>query len=98
MNMENIEDDPDVLCRFSDQEGRTITILTSGNLEEDGPVAIQTTSDDVVVVFHDDFVANKIDTMYERNKDELGESAGMIGMAYIMRLAVEAAIEKFASN
>lgn len=92
------DDDQDILCRFSDEKGRTITVLTAETLTEDGPVVIQTTEEDVVVVFSDSFVRNKVETMYERNKDELGESAGMIGLSYIIRLAVEAAVDKFASN
>lgn len=92
------ENDEDILCRFNDGNGRTITIVTADSLSEDGPVVVQTTEDDVVVVFSGDFVQHKVETMYERNKDELGESAGMIGLSYILKLAIEAASEKFASN
>ena len=95
------EDSGDVMCRFIDEKrGYEITVITAPeeSLGEDGPVVTQISNDSVIVVFSDEFVERKIDSIFQRNVEEMGEQAMGVGIAYIMNTAVRAAEKKFAEN
>lgn len=95
---EFVNEEEDVLCRFIDKENnRTITVITAPHsaLQEDGPVVTQIAENQVVVVFADEFIARKVEMSYEKNKEEFGDMAMGIGLAFVMRAAMEAAMKKF---
>lgn len=93
-----VEEDDDVLCRFIDKENnRRITVITAPreSLKEDGPVVTQFSNEDVIVMFSDEFITSKVESAIEKNSEEFGEMAVGIGLAFVMRSALEAAMRKF---
>jgi hypothetical protein len=96
------EDGDDVLARlYNEEQGFTVTIITAPEdvLQEEGPVVNQISSDEVIIIYADEFIERKMDAAYEKNKDEFGEMARGIGFAYIMGEAMKAAAKSFdASN
>lgn len=93
-----IEDEEDILCRFIDSDtNRRITVITAPRetLNEDGPIVTQIADNEVIVMFADEFIERKVNHSYEVNKEEFGEMAIGIGLAFVMKQAMEAAVEKF---
>lgn len=98
-NIEFAEEGDDVMARIKDEEtGNTVTILTAPRaaLGEDGPVVTQISSDQVLVVYADEYVRYKMETALENNGDEFGEGlAASMAFAFIINGAMKVAVERF---
>ena len=65
-------------------------------MDEDGPVVIQLTEDNIVVLFNECFVEEKFERSIERNAEECGEAMAMaMAMASLLEMALLAASRKF---
>ena len=95
------EDGDDVLARlYNEEQGFTVTIITAPEdvLQEEGPVVNQISNDEVIIIYADEFIQRKMESAYEKNKEEFGEMARGIGFAYIMGEAMKAAAKSFNSS
>ena len=92
-------DDPEVMFRFENPEtGQQVAVIAAPpeTMDEDGPVVIQLTEDNVVVLFNECFVEEKLERAIERNAEEFGESMAMeMAMASLLEMALLAASRKF---
>ena len=92
-------DDPEVMFRFENPEtGQQIAVIAAPpeTMDEDGPVVIQLTEDNIVVLFNECFVEDKFERSIERNAEECGEAMAMaMAMASLLEMALLAASRKF---
>ena len=92
-------DDPEVMFRFENPEtGQQVAVIAAPpeTMDEDGPVVIQLTEDNVVVLFNECFVEEKLERAIERNAEEFGESMAMaMVMSNLVQMALRAASKKF---
>ena len=92
-------DDPEVMFRFENPEtGQQIAVIAAPpeTMDEDGPVVIQLTEDNIVVLFNECFVEEKFERSIERNAEECGEAMAMaMAMASLLEMALLAASRKF---
>ena len=92
-------DDPEVMFRFENPEtGQQVAVIAAPpeTMDEDGPVVIQLTEDNIVVLFNECFVEEKFERSIERNAEECGEAMAMaMAMASLLEMALLAASRKF---
>ena len=92
-------DDPEVMFRFENPEtGQQVAVIAAPpeTMDEDGPVVIQLTEDNIVVLFNECFVEDKFERSIERNAEECGEAMAMaMAMASLLEMALLAASRKF---
>lgn len=92
-------DDPEVMFRFENPEtGQHVAVIAAPpeSMDEDGPVVIQLTEDNIVVLYNERFVEEKFARAIERNAEEFGEAtAAAMAMSNLMQMALLAASKKF---
>ena len=92
------EGSDDVLVRvINKQTGQMVTLITAERsvLGEDGPIATQIAEDQIIIVFSEEYVRNKIDESIIRNVDDFGDMAVTIGISHLLNEAMTIAVEKF---
>jgi hypothetical protein len=99
MEMSFGSEDPEVMFRFENPEtGQHVAVITAPpeTMDEDGPVVIQLTDDNIVVLYNERFVEEKFARAIERNAEEFGEAtAAAMAMSNLMQMALLAAAKKF---
>ena len=101
MNTEMLfgSEDPEIMFRFENPEtGQQVAVIAAPpeTMDEDGPVVIQLTEDNIVVLFNECFVEEKFERSIERNAEECGEAMAMaMAMASLLEMALLAASRKF---
>ena len=101
MNMEMLfgSEDPEIMFRFENPEtGQQVAVIAAPpeTMDEDGPVVIQLTEDNIVVLFNECFVEEKFERSIERNAEECGEAMAMaMAMASLLEMALLVASRKF---
>lgn len=102
MNVNFGSDDPDVMFRFENPEtGQQVAVIAApaDSMDEDGPVVIQLTDDNIVVLYNERFVEEKFNRALEVAADEFGEgTAAAMAMTSLMQQALLAASKKFEGN
>ena len=92
-------EDPEIMFRFENPEtGQQVAVIAAPpeTMDEDGPVVIQLTEDNIVVLFNERFVLDKFERAIEVNGEEFGEgTAAAMAMSNLMQMALRAAAEKF---
>jgi len=88
----------DVMARvFNPELGLNVVIVTApyATLQEDGPTVTQISDSDIVVMYSDEFVENKL-LSAARNADEFGEAmAFSLGVSYLISTAIIEAEKRF---
>lgn len=101
-HIDNETESEDVMARiFNPELGLHVTIITApeSTLKEDGPVVTQITDSDIYVLYSDEFVERKIETAFEKNREDLGEMmAFSVGVSFLISQAILAAETKFQEN
>ena len=96
MNFEWTNEDEDVMARISNEYGEQVTILSAprDTLGEDGPVVTQVSNDQVIVIFSDEFIQEKLKAAITNNEEDFGDASFAIGFTYLLTLALKTAKEK----
>lgn len=100
MTLEWINDGEDVMARVISSAGLQVTILGApfSVIEEDGPVVIQISTDEMIVVFSYEFIHRQMMSAINVSPSEIVEKGFAAGLSYFISLAMEAALEKFSQQ
>lgn len=96
--MKHEEEGDDVMARlFNEELGFTVTIITAPEhvLKEQGPVVNQISDDEIIIIYSEEFVDEKITSAYDNNYEDFGDLAKGIGFAYLMSEAMKVANKSF---
>ncbi len=92
-------DDPEVMFRFENPDtGHHVAVIAAPpeTMDEDGPVVIQLSDDNIVVLFNERFVEEKMHRAIDGNAEEFGEAtAAAMAMTNLIQMALLAASKKF---